>query len=98
MGITVIAVIIGSIVIAAIMETIKYKAYDNEAEKRKMRNIGWLLSIAVTPILYFGFELVGKPITMILYAVIIFLLQKEVDMELIRPKIKEIIERKIDRV
>jgi len=79
------------------MEGIKYKVYDNEAEKKKMRRIAWGLSIALTPVLYYGFEMLGKPVAMILYCAIIFLVQKEINMELVRPRLKVIIEKFIER-
>jgi methenyltetrahydromethanopterin cyclohydrolase len=97
MLVTTVAVLAGSFVIAALMEGIKYKVYDNEAEKKKMRRIAWGLSIALTPVLYYGFEMLGKPVAMILYCAIIFLVQKEINMELVRPRLKVIIEKFIER-
>jgi len=97
MLVTTVAILAGSFVIAALMEGIKYKVYDNEAEKKKMRRIAWGLSLIVTPVLYYGFEMLGKPVSMVLYCAIIFLVQKEINMELVRPRLKVIIEKFIER-
>lgn len=97
MLVTTVAILAGSLVIAALMEGIKYKVYNNEAEKKKMRRIGWGLSIALTPVLYYGFEMLGKPVAMILYCAIVFLVQKEINMEFVRPKLKVLIEKFIER-
>lgn len=91
-------VIVASVAIAAIMEAIKYNLYDNKATQKQMTWWAVLFSAIFTPVIYYGFSLLGKPITMLLYAVIIFFMQKEIDMKSVRPMVKKIIIRKLDKI
>lgn len=89
---------VGSAVVASLMELIKFKVYDNKATKVKMTLLGLLFSGVLSPILYFGFTLLGTPVAMVLYWVVIFIVQKYLDMKAIRPIIKSIIQKKMEKL
>ena len=89
---------VGSAVVASLMELIKFKVYDNKATKVKMTLLGLLFSGVLSPVLYFGFTLLGTPVAMVLYWVVIFIVQKYLDMKAIRPIIKSIIQKKLEKL
>ena len=91
-------VAIGSAVVASLMELIKFKIMDDKATRTKMTILGCVFSIILTPILYYGFGLMGTPIAMLFYAIGIFIIQKQLDMKAIRPIIKSIIQRKMEKI
>lgn len=93
---TVALIAVASIIVASLMEIIKYKVYDNEAEAKKMVLLGLLLSVLITPVIYFGFDMMGKPIAMILYMIGIYIIQKQLNMKAIRPVIKSVIRKKLE--
>lgn len=92
---TVIYLLVGSILVAGLMELIKQKVYKDEAKKIHMIPFAIVLSSLVTVVMYYGFSFQGKPITMIFYALIVYIVQKQVDMKAIRPLIKKKIEEKV---
>lgn len=96
MWITVALIAVASMVVASLMEIIKYKVYDNEAEAKKMVLLGLLFSVLITPVIYFGFDMMGKPIAMILYMIGIYIIQKQLNMKAIRPIIKSVIRKKLE--
>jgi hypothetical protein len=89
---------VGSAVVASLMELIKFKVYNNKATKVKMTLLGLLFSGALSPVLYFGFTLLGTPVAMVLYWIIMFIVQKYLDMKAIRPIIKNIIQKKMEKL
>ena len=89
---------VGSAVVASLMELIKFKVYDNKATKVKMTLLGLLFSGVLSPVLYFGFTLLGTPVAMVLYWVVIFIVQKYLDMKAIRPIVKSIIQKKLEKL
>ena len=89
---------VGSAVVASLMELIKFKVYDNKATKVKMTLLGLLFSGVLSPVLYFGFTLLGTPVAMVLYWVVIFIVQKYLDMKAIRPITKSIIQKKLEKL
>jgi hypothetical protein len=89
---------VGSGVVASLMELIKFKIYNNKATKVKMTLLGLLFSGALSPVLYFGFTLLGTPVAMVLYWIIMFIVQKYLDMKAIRPIIKNIIQKKMEKL
>lgn len=89
---------VASGLVASIMEVIKYKAYKDRATFKNMTILGILFSIIVSPLLYFGFGLLGTVYSIPIYSFIIFFIQKELNMKLIRPKIKSIIQKKLDKL
>lgn len=89
---------VGSGVVASLMELIKFKVYNNKATKVKMTLLGLLFSGALSPVLYFGFALLGTPVAMVLYWLIIFIVQKYLDMKAIRPIVKSIIQKKMEKL
>jgi hypothetical protein len=89
---------VGSGVVASLMELIKFKVYNNKATKVKMTLLGLLFSGALSPVLYFGFTLLGTPVAMVLYWIIMFIVQKYLDMKAIRPIIKNIIQKKMEKL
>lgn len=91
-------VAIGSAVVASLMELIKFKAMDDKATTKKMTILGCVFSIALAPILYYGFGLLGTPVSIVFYALGIFIIQKQLDMKAIRPIIKNIIQRKMEKL
>lgn len=95
---TIVGILVGSFIIARFLEWVKVKKFKNEATRKKMIPLALVISIALTPILYYGLGFVGKPIIMVVYAVIIYLLQKEIDMEVIRPILKKRIEKKVENL
>ena len=93
---TVALLAVASTIVASLMEIIKYKVYDNEAETKKMVLLGLLFSVLITPVIYFGFDMMGKPIAMILYMIGIYIIQKQLNMKAIRPIIKSVIQKKLE--
>lgn len=93
---TVALLAVASMIVASLMEIIKYKVYDNEAETKKMVLLGLLFSVLITPVIYFGFDMLGKPIAMILYMIGIYIIQKQLNMKAIRPIIKSVIRKKLE--
>ena len=91
-------VLVGSATVASIMELIKWKALENKATRTKMVVLGLALSSVIGAILYYGFTLMGTPVAISLYIIGIYIIQKQMDMKIIRPKIKAIIERKMDKL
>ena len=89
---------VGSAVVASLMELIKFKVYDDKATKVKMTLLGLLFSGILSPILYFGFTLLGTPVAMVLYWLVIFIVQKYLDMKAIRPIVKSIIQKKMEKL
>ena len=89
---------VGSAVVASLMELIKFKVYDNKATKVKMTLLGLMFSGVLSPVLYFGFTLLGTPVAMVLYWVVIFIVQKYLDMKAIRPIVKSIIQKKMEKL
>lgn len=89
---------VGSAVVASLMELIKFKVMDDQATTKKMTVLGCTFSIVLTPILYYGFGLLGTPVAMLFYAIGIFIIQKQLDMKAIRPIIKNIIQRKMEKI
>lgn len=89
---------VGSAVVASLMELIKFKVYNNKATKVKMTLLGLLFSGVLSPVLYFGFTLLGTPVAMVLYWVVIFIVQKYLDMKAIRPVVKSIIRKKLEKL
>ena len=89
---------VGSAVVASLMELIKFKVYNNKATRVKMTLLGLLFSGALSPVLYFGFTLLGTPVAMVLYWIIMFIAQKYLDMKAIRPIIKSIIQKKMAKL
>ncbi len=89
---------VGSAVVASLMELIKFKVYDDKATKVKMTLLGLLFSGVLSPVLYFGFTLLGTPVAMVLYWVVIFIVQKYLDMKAIRPIVKSIIQKKMEKL
>lgn len=95
---TVFALIAGSVVVAGIVETVKHAKYKDEITEKQALSWAIPLSVLTTPVLYYGFDMLGKPIAMILYAAIVFISQKSIDMKVVRPAIKKIIERKLEKL
>ncbi len=93
---TVALIAVASMIVASLMEIIKYKVYDNEAKQKKMVLLGLLFSVLITPVIYFGFDMMGKPIAMILYMIGIYIIQKQLNMKAIRPIIKSVIQKKLE--
>ncbi len=62
---TIIYLIVGSILVAGLMELIKQKGYKDKAKKIHMIPFAMLLSILVTVVMYYGFKFEGEPISMI---------------------------------
>ena len=91
----IIYLIVGSVLVAGLMELIKQKAYKDKATRTHMVLLGFVFSILVTVVMYYGFEFTGKPISMIFYTLIVYIVQKQVDMKTIRPLIKKKIEDKL---
>lgn len=91
-------IVLGVIVLASIMEFIKYNFYKNEITKKQATLWALGLSAGLTPVLYYGFTLIGTPISMIIYFLILFVFQKEVNMEAVRPLIKKIIDKKLNEI
>lgn len=89
---------VGSAVVASLMELIKFKVYDDKATKVKMTLLGLLFSGVLSPVLYFGFTLLGTPVAMVLYWLVIFIVQKYLDMKAIRPIVKSIIQKKMEKL
>ncbi len=87
-----------AVMICAIMETIKFKLLDNKAKATQMFFIGMVLSLAFCGVGYFAFGLAGKPIAIILYAIGVYVLQKELDMRLVRPKVRSFLEKKLEKL
>ena len=91
-------VLIASAVVASIMEIIKGKKYKDKATFKQMTVWGVILSIMVSAITYFAFDLLGHTISIALYSILIFFIQKEMDMNYIRPKIKAYLEKKAEKL
>lgn len=89
---------IGSAVVASLMELIKFKVMNNKATRTKMTLLGIVFSLVLTPILYYGFGLMGTPVAMLFYVIGIFIIQKQLDMKAIRPIIKNIIQKKMEKL
>lgn len=85
---TVIYLIVGSVIVAGLMELIKQKGYKDEAKRSHMIPFAFVLSTLVTVIMYYGFEFTGTPVAMIFYTLVVYITQKQVDMKAIRPIIK----------
>lgn len=96
MWMTVLGLLLGGFVTAWIMEGIKYGKYENNITKKKATLWALAFTIIFTPILYFGLTMMGTPLMMIFYGVIIYLLQKEMNMEFIRPFLKKILKKKVE--
>jgi len=92
---TILWVAIGSTAIASAMEFLKHTLYKDNATTKQMTIWAGSCSVALAPILYYGFELIGKPMAMIFYAIALFLVQKELDMKAIRPIVKKLMEKKM---
>lgn len=91
-------VAIGSAAVASLMELIKFKVMDDQATTKKMTILGCVFSVVLSPILYYGFELLGTPVSIVFYALGIFIIQKQLDMKAIRPIVKSIIQRKMEKL
>jgi len=97
--ITTIGVLIAvAIVTAGLCEFLKFPLFKNKAKMWQMTLLGLSLSSILCTVSYYAFTMLGKPLVIVLYSLIVFLAQREVDMKIIRPKIKAFIERKVDKL
>lgn len=90
--------IIASVVVASFTEVFKVKTLKDQTTKKQGIILGIFLSILLTPVVYFGFNLQGEYITMLLYFAIIYIIQKQLDMKAIRPIIKKIVQKKLNNI
>lgn len=86
----------GALLVASLMEIIKHGVFGDNAKTGVMVALGILLSVILTPVLFYGFDLMGEPLAMIFYAISMYVVQKQVDMKAIRPVIKGFLQKKID--
>lgn len=87
-----------SILVAGIMEIIKHLVYKDKATTGKMTMLGIMFSIILSPIMYYGFSLMGTAVAMVFYAGVIFIVQKELDMKAIRPLVKKIAMSRLEKL
>lgn len=95
---TIIVLLVISILVAGLAESSKHLFFKNEAKKWQMYPITMVLSAGLSAIGYYGFNLMGEPIAIVIYALIVWIVQKEVNMKIIRPKIKSFIEKSVDKL
>ena len=84
--------------VASLMELIKFKVYDNKATKVKMTLLGLLFSGVLSPVLYFGFTLLAHQWQWCCIGIVIFIVQKYLDMKAIRPIVKSIVQKKLEKI
>jgi len=95
---TLLYLIAGAMLVASIMELIKHKVFNDEAETVKMVIVGLILSAFITVVLYYSFGLVGEPLAMVFYGLSVYVVQKQLDMQAIRPIIKKIALKKLEEL
>lgn len=95
---TIITILVISILVAGLAEGVKHTLFKDEAKRWVMYLITMTLSVVLSTIGYYGFSLLGEPLAIIIYSLIVWIVQKQVDMKIIRPKIKEFIEKKVNEL
>lgn len=96
MWMTVLGLLLGGFVTAWTMEGIKYGKYKDNITKRKAEIWALAFTVIFTIILYFGLKMIGTPLMMVFYGAVIYLLQKEMNMEYIRPFLKKLLKKKVE--
>ena len=91
----IIYLMVGSVIVAGLMELVKQKAYKDNATRTHMIPFAFILSALVTVVMYYGFAFTGTPVAMVFYTLVVYIIQKQVDMKAIRPLIKTKIEDKL---
>lgn len=80
--------------IAIFMEAYKKNIRQDKAKAWENWLIGGILSITFSIVGYLSFDLPGKPISMIYYALCVFALQLVVDMKIIKSLVKVFLKKK----
>ena len=87
-----------AVLVAAVMEPLKLKCFKDNAKQGQMRILAGTLSLGCTVLGYVAFGVQGNLYAIPLYALGVYVVQKQLDMKLIRPKIKELALKKLDKI